>query len=159
MPQLPSGRHIALGLEPLNELVDRARTSQFVTELLLIVKPAHLLPYVELIHLEPHNGDNVQLMVGSQPMPGELRQVRTGVTLATWLEAARDWSNDDQQAFRAFLSSPRVARLFEETLTWVHTRKEELKQHPDPLVQWQVMTWLKGCHPLQDGDTDEDYPE
>jgi hypothetical protein len=158
MPQLPSGRHVALSLAPLEAMAQRALATSFVTELLQIEQREQLFPYVELIYLVPGDGAPVELAPGSRPMPAELQEVPSGLTLATLQAGIATWSVADRNALYAFIASERNTAFLERALEWVQARKRELLDDPRFAVRVQAAWWLAGYHPLQTDGSDEGIP-
>lgn len=152
MPQLPSGRHVALEPEPLNKLIDdvvNERTAA-IWPLLAMECPNDCIKHFELVYMETScDGDIPSLAKASVPIDSALRKVHTGLTLSDVLADTSDWSSEDKEFFCEFLSSERVQAFLVDHFDHVQKVKTALLEHGSSLQKWQTQTWLSGCHPLQ----------
>ena len=153
MPQLPSGRHIAIGLDPLNRLIDGIKDNPYVTDLLAIETREHLYRYVELLYLaEDPTAATPDYAQRSVPVSADLKPSPSGYTLADLGNEVESWSTADQHALADFLQSDRVLAYLDDTLASVQAAKRRLINDPRFSVRSQAAFWLGGAHPLQ---TDE----
>lgn len=153
MPQLPSGRHVALEPQPLNQLIDDVVNERAVAiwPLLAIASPNDCINHFELVYMEPTgDGDTPSLATGSVPLDAALRKVHTGLTLGDVLADTSDWSREDKEFFCEFLSSERVQAFLAHHFDHVQEVQAELREHGSSLQKWEAQTWAAGCHPLQD---------
>ena len=153
MPQLPSGRHIALDRQSLAQLIERMQDETFVNDLLVIERPNDLLPYIDLIYLQPGTrAADIDYAEGSVPAPEDLEPVHSGFTLKNINQAVKDWPEEDTQALIEFLRSKRTREFVADTLKIVAEEKKKLLAHPSFAVRCQAAYWLGGVHPLQTND-------
>lgn len=158
MPQLPSGRHVGLGLDPLNSLVARIKESAFITEVLVIEEREHLYRYVDLLILQVDSSlPTPEYARGSLPVSADLKTNPSGYTLATMAPEVETWPISDQQALLDFVYSARTEHFLDNTLQWVKDIKRSLLDDPRFAVRVQAAMWLGGAHPLQtEGKEGED---
>jgi hypothetical protein len=157
MPQLPSGRHIAIQATPLFALIEAACLPEAViTRLLQIEEACDLAPFIDLIYFR-ESGDVPTPIVapGSQPVPSDLKPYVSGHTLATIWDMAADWPASDQEAFAAYLASEQVQNFLAALLDEVARVKHRLSREGDDLQRLQALMWETGCHPLQKEDADD----
>ncbi|UTA46863.1 hypothetical protein L1F30_11895 [Simiduia sp. 21SJ11W-1] len=152
MPQLPSGRHVALDPAPLRSLIDKILDEESVTiwPLLAIQKPIDCLQHLEVIYLVPDQGEALQLAPGSLPLDANLQKQPTGLKPRDVLHPDFNWPREDKLAFANYLQGPRVAAYLEKQFERVMEVKQALKEHGTGLEQWEVHTWEAGVHPVQE---------
>jgi hypothetical protein len=147
MPQLPSGRQVALMPTPLNELLREGRQPGNIHKVLAIRTEADLWPYIDVLNLVPESeavsrADETSLHAFSLPKPA-------GYRLSDWERQAADWSGEDRTAFREFLAG-RAAPVLREYLETVQTGQAKLREAEDFLTRLLVGWWDAGCHPAQE---------
>lgn len=152
MPQLPSGRHVALDPSPLNQLIDDVLHERTLAHwpLLAIESPNDCLKHIEINYMEPVLDVGApNLAKGSLPIDSTLRQVRTGLTVENVLADASDWSREDKEFFCDFLSSERVRDFLDNHFENIKQIQASLREDGSFLQKWQAQTWAAGCHPIQ----------
>ncbi len=154
MPQLPSGRHIALDPSPIQEIITKAFDSGFgVHGLMAIETIEHLYSHIDILFFRPradNNDASVSLANFSLVTPDELEPYRSGYNLISIQDEFNQWSYADQKAFLNFLNEKRTNHFLGEILETVRKYQEELLEEPTSLQGLLATWWKMGCHPLQD---------
>jgi hypothetical protein len=153
MPQLPSGRQVALIPTPLDNLLKEGRHFGNIHKVLAIQAEADLYRYVEIFYLVPEGEASSResvlgLHADSLPVPPGMAFMPAGFKLSEW-EAGSGWSEADRAAFRDFLAS-RCAPVLREWLDTVKAGQANLHEAEDPLTRLLVAWWDAGCHPAQE---------
>lgn len=153
MPQLPSGRHVALLLMPLDKLLKEGSHFGNIHKVLAIKAEADLARYVDVLYLVPESEADSQegersMHASSLPVPPGLAFVPAGFRLSEW-EDRSGWSEADRAAFREFLAG-RGAPVLREWLDTVKEGQAKLHEMEDPLTRLLVAWWDAGCHPAQE---------
>lgn len=161
MPQLPSGRQVAVTFAPLTELL-KAADSPFNSHKIMAIEQARdLWPYLSVLFLVPEadaaDAPAAAFRDDALPRPPGLMPVDSGFRLSDWDALTQDWSGDDRAAMREFLET-RAACLFDEGLELVRTTQRALLAAPGTMAGAFAIMWQQGCHPLQD-DWAEDLPD
>ncbi len=153
MPQLPSGKHIALYPDSLYEILEEAFSGIKVHELMSINKHEDLFKYVEVLYFRIQSEDEEReerYFSFSLVPPEGLMPYSSGYNLITIQEELKNWEYCDQKAFIDFLNSKRTEHFFHEIISMVQQCQEQLLKQPTTL-QGMLATWWKlGIHPLQD---------
>jgi hypothetical protein len=154
MPQLPSGRHVALMPKPLDDLLKEGRLPGNIHKVLAIQTEADVFRYVDVLYLVPESEAGSQegvlgLHAGSLPVPPGMAFIPAGFRLAEWEKHAAGWNAEDRAAFREFLAG-RCAPVLREYLDTVRTGQARLREADDPLTRILVGWWDAGCHPAQE---------
>ncbi|MBV6475202.1 MAG: hypothetical protein MOGDAGHF_00719 [Rhodocyclaceae bacterium] len=153
MPELPSGRHVALMPTPLDNLLKEGRHFGNIHKVLAIKSEADLARYVDVLYLVPASEAGSQegvlgLNAHSLPLPPGMGFVPAGFKLSEWEENS-GWSEADRAAFSDFLAG-RCAPVLREWLDTVKTGQAKLHEADDPLTRLLVAWWDAGCHPAQE---------
>lgn len=154
MPQLPSGRHVALMPKPLDDLLKEGRQPGNIHKVMAIQTEADLHRYIDVHYVVPESEAGSQkgaltLHTASLPMPPGMACVPAGYRLSEWEQCAADWSEEDREAFRAFLSG-RAEPVLREYLDTVKIGQARLHCAEDTLTRILVGWWDAGCHPTQE---------
>jgi len=157
MPQLPSGRHIAIGTDSLSGLLETVAAGFRVHELMSIKEPEHLSPYLDIYYFRPATPDDpaIEYTDAALTPPDGFTPCRTGHTLATLHQAWEQWPADDRQAFVDFLSEPRFSDYLNELFDYVERYKQIIRDSGPFAARVQAHWWDASCHPLQSGKPDE----
>ena len=121
MPQLPSGRHVAIHAGPFERTMQKASEYALMREIVKMETIADVLDFVDVIFLEKADAelsDSEEYSVANGsfiPPPGFIA-LNTGVTLSNWMELAKDWSDEDRAAMLAFLGSDRCNSYLQQYL-------------------------------------------
>lgn len=155
MPQLPSGRHVAIDPYPLVELLDDASNPANVHKILAIDSLSKMMSWLEVDYFvtpEEANGDAIEtkLGVGSLTPPPGLVALRTGCPLSRWEALAADWSEEDRAAMRSFLSESRIKDYMEHRLSVVRQQQQNLLTSDKFTVRLIAGWWMAGIHPAQE---------
>jgi len=151
MPQLPSGRHVAVNAEPIQALIDKAYETVPPAAFLAIKSRLDLLPYIKVIYLrEASGGDIVQEHMASQPVPPGMEAYDSGYNLLNIKDEVQSWSREDQEAFMDFLNSERFETFLDGVFQTVQKVRTELQEHGTFLQQVASYWWQAGVHPAQD---------
>ncbi len=155
MPMLPSGRHVAILRDPLNELLDNAEQVTHVHKVLAIQDRADTHLYTDVLWLLPEGQASQEqvdsaFLDGSLPRPPGLVPVRSGYRLSQFAEFAADWSDEDKAAFWEFINV-RAAHLFDESLELTVKVQNYLRTQSVGTTKLLVAWWDAGVHPVQDG--------
>lgn len=111
MPQLPSGRHIALSPD---RIMSMARKGDFTLTMVLAAATGtggefDILEVLDVVGFDPSDG--------SARYPG--RPVLLGLLASAVFTDGCDWPDDDKTAFRTWLDEPR-------TQAWLESIQDEL---------------------------------
>lgn len=162
MPQLPSGRHVAIDPYRLAALLDDASNPANIHKILAIDSLSKMMNWFEVVYFvtpEEANGDGVETELGAgslTPPPG-LVALRTGCPLSRWEALAVDWSEEDRAAMRSFLTEPRIEDYMEHRLSVVRQQQQNLLSSDKFTVRLLAGWWMAGIHPAQEEDWDETW--
>lgn len=161
MPMLPSGRHVAILLEPLNDLLEDALNVVKVHKVLAIQTKADLYAFTDVIWLLPESEATetqfeTSFRDGSLPRPPGLVPVRSGYRLAQFDEFAADWSEQDKTALWDFIHV-RASTLFDNGLSKTLEIQEILRSQAEGMSKLMVAWWDAGVHPAQEGYKTEEW--
>ena len=112
MPQLPSGRHVAIHAGPFERTMQKVSEYALMREVVKMETIADVLNFVDVIFLEKADteiidSEKYSIADGSFIPPPGFIALNTGFTLSNWKELANDWSDEDRAAMLAFLKSDR----------------------------------------------------
>lgn len=155
MPMLPSGRHVAFRLSPLNDLLADALNIVQVHKVLAIQSKEDLYPYAEIIWLVPEGEATTaeietSFLDGSLPRPPGLVPVPSGFRLGQFKEFAKGWGLADKDAFWDFIrgrAQPVFDKGLAKTCEIQHILRTQAEGYPKLMVMW----WDAGVHPAQGG--------
>jgi hypothetical protein len=152
MPQLPSGRHIAFDPSPLRTLIEAASRGSSVHVLMAIEAYADLFSHIDILYWRPKtpDGETRSLTADSAPAPAGLEPYPSGYNLLTIRGPYNEWSQDDQEAFIAYLDDPGTAAYLLELLGIVKKSQAELLAAPATPGGLLAHMWKTNCHPLQE---------
>jgi hypothetical protein len=155
MPQLPSGLHFAVDTLPLEQVLDDAYGGRCVHTLMAIKDLQQFFAHVRVLYFRPRaplapQAAAVQCSRHSDTMPEDLELFPSGYDLVTIKDEYTKWSREDQDAFIAFLNSPRMDAYFTEALDTVRQHQQNLLGQPWTLPGLLATWWKLGCHPLQE---------
>lgn len=158
MPQLPSGRHIALDPSRAGELTDGA-TKPFLTHKMMAIESViDLLPYIHVIYFKPATNINDDRPINkfSNPLPEDMEMYDSGYTLANIKAEVDGWSDSDQQAFHEFLCGDALTCLLNDLYKNICDTRDILAQYPPASTAGLMAAWWQaGCHPLQEGNDEQ----
>jgi hypothetical protein len=152
---LPSGRHVAIIRDPMDELLNNADKVFNVHKVLEIQTESDIYRYTDVLWLLPEGQASQEqidaaFLDGSLPRPAGLVPIKSGYRLSQFDEFAAEWSNEDRVAFLEFVNV-RAAHLFEQSLELTVEVQNYLRTqsvgHTKLLVAW----WDAGVHPVQEG--------
>lgn len=112
MPQLPSGRHIALHAGPFEHLMQKISEFALMREIVQMETIADVLEFVEIIFLVRSESEIIDPNEYSladksfTPPPGFIA-LNSGIKLSDWMKMAISWSGEDRNAMQEFLQSDR----------------------------------------------------
>lgn len=152
MPQLPSGRHVALDPSALQTIVDGAFEGIAAHELMAIESENDLFSHIMVLYFRPKPGEGspLPLAKGSLAPPQDLEPYQSGFNLVTIKEEWERWDDDDKRAFVRFLRDGRTGEFLENILQTVKTLQEDLLSRPTTIQGTLATWWRLGIHPLQD---------
>ena len=110
MPYLPSGRAIAVSLQPLDELLDRALNERNASLLFFMDELDDVFTFVRVLEVEERfDVPRVELeAVGALDRTMHCMTQDTGYTVFDIVRRKCHWSADDIAAFRDFMLTDRV---------------------------------------------------
>ncbi len=153
MPQLPSGKHIALDPSPLQNIITEAYEGLKVHELMAIENTPQLFSHIKVLYFRPtEESSSMSLAAFSIVPPDGLEPYDSGYNLASIKNEVETWGNSDQKAFIDFLNETRTNRFLEELLEIVSKYQEQLTDQPTTLQGMIALWWKLGIHPLQEED-------
>lgn len=109
MPQLPSGKHVAISAARLIELLESAARGERYTEVFAILRADEFDSYIDVMFFRESAGNQEQGAPGSQMIPNGLESYPSGWTLETLDTVAQGWTPEDRAAWDDYLASARVA--------------------------------------------------
>lgn len=154
MPQLPSGRQVAINPTDLEILVENADNPANVHRLMAIQSETDLYPYVNVLYLLPEaealgRAMNLEFRNDALPRPPGLALVASGFTLSDWDALTAEWTDDDRVAFRQFLET-RCKSILAGWLQLVRDVQRTLPQSASFTTRILAGWWLAGIHPAQE---------
>lgn len=161
MPQLPSGRHVAIDPTRFAELIKNAAHFGNVHKVMAIDSIPALLPWLDVMYLvEPgsENPDltNYELADSSFTPPSGFLALNTNCQLSQWEALAKDWSPEDQGAMQSFLSSERFHHFLNNLMHGAKMQQESFKKENDLLPKLLASWYAAGVHPAQEENWSED---
>lgn len=160
MPMLPSGRHVAILLQPLHDLLSEAANVMNVHKILGIRHKKDLHQFVDVLWLVPSEQASKEQVSnafrdGSLPSPPGLVPVRSGFRLNQFDDFAAQWSLEDKNSLWDFIlvrSDPLLSAALQSTVTTQKLLREEATGTAKLMVAWCDV----GVHPAQKGYVVED---
>jgi hypothetical protein len=121
MPYLPSGRAVAVSLQPLDELLDRALNERNASLLFFMDELDDIFSFVRVLEVEERfDVPRVELeAVGAPDRIMHCMTQDTGYTVYDVIRRGCHWSADDVAAFRDFMLTDRIR-------DWVVSRQVRL---------------------------------
>ena len=112
MPQLPSGRHIAIHAGPFEHLMQKVSEFALIREIVQMETISDVLEFVDIIFLvrsasEINDPHEYSLADKSFIPPPGFIAFNSGFKLSDWREMASAWSGEDRNAMQDFLESDR----------------------------------------------------
>ena len=151
MPQLPSGKHIAIQANGFDSLYDAAFNGTQAHKLMQIQSIEDLYPYIEVIYfvqdIKQQRDDNNTV---ADTYPAGLRPAPSGYSLVSIQPECRCWSRQDRKAFEEYLESARMQAFFAALLEDVKQKQENLIKEGPELGRFLALCWITNCHPLQE---------
>lgn len=159
MPQLPSGRHIGIHVESLEEIAHKiharlgeAGKNDFLSEIGKITTLEALAPYVDVLYFREAAEDaeeNSDRYHQSSNRPAvRIEPYLSGFNLTEIEKLSADWSAADQAAFQAFLAEDRTRVYLQGSLDQVVAFSNKLNK--EFVERYVAMLWKAGLHPLQE---------
>ena len=108
MPQLPSGRRVAIDTQPLQDLLMNWNQKVAHGQLAGLRTAVDLIPYVRILNLvpkDPQSTQAVHTVSGSLPLPLDLEPRDSGLRLSDWPGAFAIWTDADKAAFQALIDA------------------------------------------------------
>lgn len=152
MPQLPSGRLIALSPKPLDDLLRQSHRPDNVHKILGILDAPDLYRYVEVQNVVVVSGkgnSGISLDPSSSPLPKGMTFSPAGYCVSDWEVKTSGWSEVDREAFRNWLSG-QAAPAVDKWIEAVRREQDRLRGSGDFLTRVLVGWWDAGCHPAQE---------
>jgi hypothetical protein len=119
MPQLPSGRHIALSPGVIDHFLDQARKGKDDKGLLRVRTVIDLFPFIRVTYFRERTPDDSlaegEVVPGSAPFPPGLVSYDSGLNLSSFRDEVLKWDEGDRNAFLDFLET-KMWPYFEEKL-------------------------------------------
>lgn len=159
MPQLPSGRQVAISPAPLVALLDAANQPGNIHKILAIQSAQDLEQYIDVLFFiaEDETCEPVMQVAyrdEALPRPPGMVPVSSGHTLAAWGALTANWSDEDKVAMHDFLDT-RAAPALNEYLEAVTKVQTHLRGADDFLTKTLTLWWDAGIHPAQEEGWDE----
>ncbi|HIF50170.1 MAG TPA: hypothetical protein EYQ42_01320 [Thiotrichaceae bacterium] len=153
MPQLPSGRHVGVGSDPLIDLVEDFTSGKNFScwRFLAIDDVKDLYPYIEIFYFDfIEDGDRPKLKDHSLPIDAGLKKIETGLRVPDVFKDNSDWSEDDKVAFLEFLQSERFTKSFNRQLDTIKMIKADITLYGSEFQKAEVALWNNNIHWLQE---------
>ena len=123
MPQLPSGRHVALSNVRLLAEADRYGRCGEPASIARIETADDLRSWLDVLYFRPRAGtDAAQASAGD--LPDGLEPYASGLTLSSIDRNDANWSNDDREAFLRYLASETAVKWLQRTFDEVAGRRK-----------------------------------
>lgn len=154
MPQLPSGRHVAVDPEPLTTLTRGVASPYNAHHLMAIEELGDLFRWLDILVLAPTKTWKPAERERARAVPGApagFVGVPTSFRLADWRSCAGGWSEEDRAAMLAFIDE-RVRPWLHDDMELVRRCQKALRESPQTPAGMLAAMWEAGCHPLQDDD-------
>jgi hypothetical protein len=153
MPQLPSGRNVAIHLNLLNILLTAADRPDNVHQVMGLTTIESLKPYASVIYLVPESECQEEVLEISfrddaLPRPSGYVTIESGYSLDQFDVFSSDWSDEDKQSFQEFISS-RGLPLFQSGLKAVDQVRQWLLNEAEPTLRILAHWHVAGIHPCQ----------
>lgn len=103
MPQLPSGLHVGINVEPALDAISKGNFGTNMTLAIRLCSVEDMAPVVSLVYYKGEEGG----------MPTE--PYLPGLTLLDVENNCCGWSDEDSQSFRDFLASPRAEQWMKDS--------------------------------------------
>ena len=121
MPQLPSGRHVAIGPDPFVELISDVTGFGNLLKITKITCLQDLHEWFDILFFVEKNESGSDyafpaLSANSLIPPPDLVLVNSGYRVSAWQKLSEDWSNEDRQAMIDFIDSDRFTENFSQHL-------------------------------------------
>lgn len=161
MPMLPSGRQVAIKIDPIHDLLDDAFNVFKVHKVLAIREKADIYPFIDVLWLLPQeegeaaDATESAFLEKSLPRPPKLIPVSSGYCLSQHEKFAAGWSNEDKNAFWEFINI-RAAHLFEEAIKKTAAVQDRLRKSSEGTTRLMVEWWDAGVHPAQEDSDAQD---
>lgn len=155
MPQLPSGRIVAIDPDPLITLIDER--SPFTAHKLMDIKTVEdLFYYVELVYIVPASEAPIgsippKLHANALPCPPGHAVIASGKRLSELPEVAMQWSAADREAMDEFVMTRAIPHL-EKFLDKVKQAQDESRKSRDITTRVLSAWHDQGIHPMQEND-------
>ena len=159
MPQLPSGRHIAIHAPSAEQIAQsimarlpESEQNNFLESMHKIRTAEDVAPYMEVLFFREVADISTQSPDLYDPKFDQpqvsIEPYRSGFTLADQEKFTADWSPVDKAAFQTFLAEERMQSYFKKTLDQVIALDKALTR--DFVSRFVEMLWKAGLHPLQE---------
>lgn len=131
MPQLPSGRHIGVGVGTLSELLNDADNGSRLEELYGIVDVIDLYPYIDVMFFRDPDGSEINntVLAKNSRNPGNLIAYKSGFNFETIESQYNSWDVDDVDAFHNFIESPQMEDFIGSQLTNVIDLQDRIRNY------------------------------
>ena len=128
MPQLPSGRHIAIHAGPFEHFMQKVSEFALMREIVQMETISDVLDFVDVIFLvksdlESNHSSEYSLADESFTPPPGFIALNSGFKLPDWEGMAKDWSAEDRAAMQEFLESDRCKSYFQHYLDIAKSQK------------------------------------
>ena len=154
MPQLPSGRHVAITANPLADILDDVNNPSNVHIVMGIATHQDLEPYIDVLFLIPEteaaeNAIHSGYIENSLPPPPKFVPVNSGYRLSGLSELTHDWDETDKAAFQEFLCG-RATTTFDSCMKEVRRAQLAMRNSSNSSIRLLATWWIAGCHPAQE---------
>ena len=123
MPQVPSGRHVALSNVRLLAEADRYGRCGEPASIGRIKNADDLRPWLDVLYFRPRAGTDAA-QASARNLPDGLEPYASGLTLSNIDRNDADWSSDDREAFMRYLASEAVVKWLQRTFDEVAGRRK-----------------------------------
>ena len=122
MPQLPSGRHVALSNVRLLAEADRYGRCGEPASIGRIETADDLRPWLDVLYFRPRAGTDAAEASASN-LPDRVEPYAGGLTLSSIDRNEADWSGDDREAFLRYVASEAAVKWLRRTFDEVARRR------------------------------------
>lgn len=162
MPQLPSGRHVAIHVQPALDVLENAGDSGNVHLVMDMTTRDSLAPYVCIYYLVPESEADHPLADqlfrdDALPRPPGFVAIDSGYRLSQFKELSAEWSEADKQAFWHFIDA-RGQAMFNEILEQAAQVQKRLLDNSGATARMLALWHKAGVHPAQEKGWAESDP-
>ncbi|MCC7516754.1 MAG: hypothetical protein IT470_05370, partial [Pseudomonadales bacterium] len=163
MPQLPSGKHVAVQFDSsiISHLNEPKASS--VPWVMALQQPEDLYRWLLVYYLQPDHGGSAinakEFHSRSSSPPENHLLIPTGMRLSQWEKLTNEWSAEDKKSMRDWMEGPMYECLVQPMLEQAKWAQQWLESSNEFMVKTSVLWWKAGVHYAQEEQWEPDDPE